>query len=328
MKASARPATTTMTRLHDSLVRRRAPAAGAGGRASVVSPRPPDPRSGRRPRRGRADLRRRSASRGHAGGAGSARRGRRERDVLPGGRAGRPAAGAGGRNRRCRAPRRAPLLPSPQLHAAGPAPGAGGPGARRCGDRGRDRRRGHAVPSPARVPDRGGAVVRPRAGLGGRPLEADRLRLAPVGDAGADRPPRHARATRRRDHRPPRRGLLQLSRCVAGDRGLAAARVRAAEARAACAPSRRDGRRDPRRGRPPLRQVLLARPADRRAALRRAAPSRRRSSTSSTTRPGRSSSPPSSSRIFTSYGDFLVEGALTVDMRYREEVGAFPGCAI
>jgi hypothetical protein len=28
--------------------------------------------------------------------------------------------------------------------------------------------------------------------------------------------------------------------------------------------------------------------------------------------------------IFTSYGDFLVEGELTVDMRYREEVGAFP----
>jgi hypothetical protein len=28
--------------------------------------------------------------------------------------------------------------------------------------------------------------------------------------------------------------------------------------------------------------------------------------------------------IFTSYGDFLVEGELTVDTRYREEVGAFP----
>ena len=28
--------------------------------------------------------------------------------------------------------------------------------------------------------------------------------------------------------------------------------------------------------------------------------------------------------MFTSYGDFLVEGALTLDIRQREEVGAYP----
>ena len=28
--------------------------------------------------------------------------------------------------------------------------------------------------------------------------------------------------------------------------------------------------------------------------------------------------------MFTSYGDFLVEGALTLDIRHREEVGAYP----